>query len=519
VPLTPQLTLNTATIGQQEIFGITAVDGDGDSITRNLVVNLHYTPPLDANRDVILTNVASGTPINISAEALIHNDATTGSTAAITSVQTPVNGTVTGTTNVVFTPNVVPTNGAIQIETEGLFGGALYDGTQIPTNNIRENAVDLTDRSRYGSGVVPAGTFGAGAATTGVIDTAAGAATGGRTQVFSGTIDYNTVSDIDYVKVKLFAGETIFVDVDNNTRVMNGQIEYFNAAGVLQPVVVLANLSANGDTQLAPNASFTAPIDGEYYIRLSTAAADTTDTNYNLLITINNVQGAINEFGQFDYTLTEGATTNNATADIFRVTGNTIVGGEGDEIIIGGATNDILRGNGGNDVLQGNAGTDNLSGGIGADRLEGGAGDDTLDGGTGNDIIVGGANNDLLTGGSGSDSFVWKLSDKGTVGAPAQDTITDFSTAVGVDRLDLRDLLVAEVSSGPGANLENYLHFVQVGADTVIHISNTGAYSTGFNAANDVQTITLTGYNVTSFAGDQAAIIADLITKQKLITD
>jgi large repetitive protein len=308
------------------------------------------------------------------------------------------------------------------------------------------------------------------------------------------------------------------VDLDNSTVNMTGVIQYYDAAGTLiTPALNLANVVGVGDGTISgPNGSYTATQDGDYYIRLTGGNA----TNYNLVLTIGNIHGGINEFGQFDYTLTENSVSNNATADIFNVAGNTIVGGEGDEIIIGGATNDILRGNGGNDVLQGNAGTDNLQGGTGADRLEGGTGNDTLDGGIGNDILFGGANNDLLTGGAGSDSFVWKLADKGTLGAPASDTITDFSTVAGVDKLDLRDLLVGEVAAGPTANLENYLHFDTVaGGSTIVHISNTGAYSSGFNAANDVQTITLQGYDVSSFAGDQAAIIADLITKQKLITD
>jgi hypothetical protein len=502
---TYQLTLNQTTLGQQEVFALNAVDGDGDILTKNLIINLNYTANLDANHDVILTNVGIGTPINISAEALMHNDAVSGTTATITSTQNGVAGTVSGTTNIVYTPTTATPARPITVESE-LFAAAVYDNATLPTNDIPIAAVDLTDRSRFGT-VLP----GAPAWT---IDAAAGAATGGLTQVFSGRI--NAAADVDYVKVHLIAGETLYVDLDSNTANMTGSIQYYDAAGTLiTPALNLTNVVGTGDSNSGPNGNYIATQDGDYYIRLTGAT-----TNYNLVLTIGNIHGGINEFGQFDYTLTEGTASNNATADVFNVAGNIIAGGEGDEIIIGGATNDILRGNGGNDVLQGNAGTDNLSGGIGADRLEGGIGNDTLDGGTGNDILIGGANNDLLTGGAGSDTFVWKLADKGTVGTPANDTITDFSTAVGVDKLDLRDLLVGEVSAGPGANLENYLHFDTVaGGSTIVHISGAGAYSGGFNAANDVQTITLTGYDVSSFAGDQAAIIADLLTKQKLITD
>jgi hypothetical protein len=57
------------------------------------------------------------------------------------------------------------------------------------------------------------------------------------------------------------------------------------------------------------------------------------------------------------------------------------------------------------------------------------------------------------------------------------------------------------------------------GADTIVNISDNGSYAAGFNAAKKVQIITLTGMDlVTRFANDQA-IIQDLLTKQKLITD
>ena len=68
-------------------------------------------------------------------------------------------------------------------------------------------------------------------------------------------------------------------------------------------------------------------------------------------------------------------------------------------------------------------------------------------------------------------------------------------------------------------NLASYLHFEKSGANTIIHISSNGEYAAGFNANSDVQTVTLTGVDlVTGFANDQA-IIADLLSKQKLITD
>jgi len=63
------------------------------------------------------------------------------------------------------------------------------------------------------------------------------------------------------------------------------------------------------------------------------------------------------------------------------------------------------------------------------------------------------------------------------------------------------------------------LHFEKSGTDTIVHVSNNAGFSGGYNSANEVQTITLQNVDlVTGFANDQA-IIADLISKQKLITD
>ena len=153
----------------------------------------------------------------------------------------------------------------------------------------------------------------------------------------------------------------------------------------------------------------------------------------------------------------------------------------------------------------------NITGGAGADTITGGAGADTITGGAGNDTITGGA-------GLGADTFVWKLNDGGLAGSPVTDTITDFNVAAvasGGDALDLRDLLVGE-STGI---LANYLHFDYTGVNTIVHVSSTGQYGPIFNSASDVQTITLTGVNLVQSFTDDNAIIQDLLTKQKLITD
>ena len=166
---------------------------------------------------------------------------------------------------------------------------------------------------------------------------------------------------------------------------------------------------------------------------------------------------------------------------------------------------------------------DTITGSDGRDRIHGGDGNDTINGGGGADWIEGGRGNDTLTGGAGSDTFYWKLADAGTTAAPASDVITDFSTAAaksGGDVLDLRDLLQGENHATGIGNLGNYLHFEKSGANTIVHISSSGAFPAGGvgNAGADDQRITLENIDLTA-AGNDAAIIQDLLSKGKLITD
>jgi Ca2+-binding RTX toxin-like protein len=202
-----------------------------------------------------------------------------------------------------------------------------------------------------------------------------------------------------------------------------------------------------------------------------------------------------------------------------------ISGGANDDQLYGGDGNDNISGGTGIDLLFGDAGNDNLQGGDGNDVIRGGAGNDTLLGDAGNDTLIGGAGNDTLTGGLGVDTFKWELADRGTRTSPASDQITDFDTrsvAAGGDILDLRDLLSSEshVGNDPG-NLASYLHFEQVGADAVVHVSSSGQFAAGFSAGKEDQTITITGGAadlMSGFANDQK-IIENLLNQGKLLTD
>jgi VCBS repeat-containing protein len=147
---------------------------------------------------------------------------------------------------------------------------------------------------------------------------------------------------------------------------------------------------------------------------------------------------------------------------------------------------------------------------------------DILIGTAGSDRLIGGAGSDTLTGGLGADVFAWKFGDQGSPGTPAVDRITDFDNVPGDmnNKLDLRDLLQGENHASGTGNLANFLHFEKSGSDTIVHVSSSGAFSSGYSASNENQTIIL--QNVDLSAGglntDQL-IIQDLLNKGRLQTD
>ena len=202
---------------------------------------------------------------------------------------------------------------------------------------------------------------------------------------------------------------------------------------------------------------------------------------------------------------------------------DSLSGGTGDDTLDGGAGDDLVDGSSGDDVVLGGEGDDQVYGGAGDDRLEGGVGNDLLTGGAGNDVLFGDAGDDRLIGGSGNDSliggegidiFALESGDEGTIGAPAIDTIADFTLGVGGDILDLSDMLQGEDL----ASLDGYLNFSYDGAsgDTTISIDIDGS-SGSFESA---QEIVLAGLDLTvnGTLNDQQ-ILDNLLNNGNLIVD
>jgi len=97
------------------------------------------------------------------------------------------------------------------------------------------------------------------------------------------------------------------------------------------------------------------------------------------------------------------------------LTGGTLGGGMGNDMLQGGMGPDVLSGDDGLDTLIGNDGDDELYGGTGFDHLNGGAGADFLEGESGNDLLIGGPGPDELSGGVGDDAASYITSTSGVV--------------------------------------------------------------------------------------------------------
>ena len=472
---TYQVDLETTNLGAQEVFAITVTDNDGDSKSANIIINLEYEPNLDANRDIVLTNVPDGSAITIPAIALMHNDTTRG-TGVLNSVSNANNGNVTGLDPVEFT--LVPSANALTgndfSATATAINETAGDSETTPVNNSIATAVDFSDRSLFGAD---------GSALPGL------SRSGGFHAAYYGSIasDANAAngSDQDWLQIQLAQGENIWFDIDGASLPIEMAV-YDRNGNFIQ------NIANNGQ----PWGDFTAPDEGTYYVAIETA--DVGISNYELYMTIDTTNAIYNDSGSFEYTLEKDGFTDSTTVDVqAAVAGTTITGSDKDEVLIGDNSDDTLQGNAGDDALVG------------------GQGSDTLEGGEGDDLLLGGQGNDNLTGGLGSDIFAWELADKGSAGSPAVDTVTDFDTSN--DLLDLRDLLVDE----EGTDLTEFLYLETSGSDTIIHISTEGGFEDGvYDSSKESQTIQLNNVDlVTGFGGDQAAMIQDLINKNNLLTD
>ncbi len=144
----------------------------------------------------------------------------------------------------------------------------------------------------------------------------------------------------------------------------------------------------------------------------------------------------------------------------------------------------VIGGNG-NDVLRGSSVANSLTGNAGHDYLTGLAGNDVLRGGAGNDVLYGGSGHDVLNGGAGNDRFVFDTLETGSdpyMGTNAEQ-IEDFVSG--------QDLLVVKMSA-----------FHIGDQDAVVEGAVERAASGGFAAAAE---LVVFSQNVSNFYVESAA--------------
>jgi Ca2+-binding RTX toxin-like protein len=152
-----------------------------------------------------------------------------------------------------------------------------------------------------------------------------------------------------------------------------------------------------------------------------------------------------------------------------------VTGGEGDDLVFGGLNDDDLSGGTGDDVVFGGSGDDDVAGDEGEDKLFGGTGNDALDGGAGNDVLDGGSGSDELSGGAGGDVIDGGLGNDVVAGGAGGDNVDGGfgdDVIVGGDiedgfTVNVADDGTVQLVSDDGTETKDYVEDTSDGADAL----------------------------------------------------
>ncbi|WP_417454378.1 VWA domain-containing protein, partial [Kiloniella sp.] len=407
----------------------TITDGDGD--TSSAVLNITAAEPLSAVDDSVITNITSG-DIDIPDWVLTQNDG--GSSARdISGVSNATGGSTSHDGSADETTFTLPDNSFGSGYT--VVDEAANDDYDTPLNDTRATAVDLTDRSQWGP------------VTDGYAGHVKNAAL--PSILFKGDIDNRNTGnnrDYDMVAVSLLAGEKLILDIDNgiggsSSQSVDARVRLYDSSGV--------ELAENDDAAITNGGGgstddrdsyleYTATSDGTYYVRVESWDRN-DDGDYDLWLSVDN-SGVSTPTPGFDYTVEDGADSDDASVVISTVDSLTLTGTDDGEILIGGSLADIINAGGGDDIL------------------------------------IGGTGANVLTGGTGSDTFV--LSD-----ISSQDVITDFNGTADDgdgDILNLHDLLIeagldqAALDGLNDGNINDHVHLDSTAGVTTVSVSSDG---------------------------------------------
>ncbi len=131
------------------------------------------------------------------------------------------------------------------------------------------------------------------------------------------------------------------------------------------------------------------------------------------------------------------------------------------------------------------------------------------------------------SGGSGASTTAGKAKSSSNSGAQSNSNAQSGDTGGSVNSTNLNVVgggggtngTNALVTTADAGNLGNYLHFTAAAGTTTIEVSSTGGFSGGYNSAAVDQVITVSGVNLVGSLNSDAAVIADLFQRGKLVTD
>ena len=144
-----KIELDTSITGEQDIFNITISDNDGDSSAFDVVVNLEYEANLDANRDLVLTNIDGQATLEIPSLALMHNDhaGTSGNISAINSMDNAlVSGSSLDFENVQVTVNQGHSIDDVSFDYQ-LENGGVSDSATVDFEYVAGSTITGSDKS------------------------------------------------------------------------------------------------------------------------------------------------------------------------------------------------------------------------------------------------------------------------------------------------------------------------------------------------------------------------------------
>lgn len=322
---------------ETETFHYTAVDGDGDVAGADLLVNVHDTVPVTANDDIVLTNIVDGSDIVVPSGAMIFNDVpgTGPGPLTITGVNNPVGGTV-ALGSAIFTPDSTGPQTLIDADFSGdgnLDGFNAHDegfrGTNAPGGSEDEDRDNSGNGGNNGSLRVRLGNGNGD-------DDNLGAMSGGWSQSFNLAVAAAITIAFDY-RLQL---------PDNTDSGENGQV-LVSVDGTLHGTTpndyVDQLLGANSSSDLDTGwKHFEVTLNlgaGNHTLDLGAYMTSANDNGERTTAFFDNVSvtapGHPFASGSYDYTVTDGSTSDDGHVVITGQDGDTITGTAVNEILIG----------------------------------------------------------------------------------------------------------------------------------------------------------------------------------------